>query len=408
MPVKGLYYEQIYAKIYYHRTRKQNHLVYTFGDNHMNTPVRILHCVTIMNRNGLENRLMDIYRNIDRSVIQFDFMTNRSEAGEFDEEIIQMGGRVFHMSRIAPRSFFKYLMELKQFFNVHTEYEIVHSHLNTLSTWPLLMAKRAGVPVRIAHSRNASMDRNIKMLYKAFSRLFINGQATDRFACSRSAGIWLFGKRYTEKDTFHVIPNAIQLDNFLYTDEKRRKMRNTLGIPEKELAIVCVARFSAQKNHSYLLRVFQEIKKKKENSRLYLVGQGELESEICSQIASLGLENSVVFLGSRSDVGDVLTAMDCFLFPSFYEGFGTVIIEAQCSALPIIASDTIPSETKLCDCVEFASIKADPSIWAQKALHLMEHCTRADNSALIRENGYDIRQSYIWLQQFYLDRLKKS
>lgn len=217
----------------------------------MGEPIRILQCVTIMNRNGLENRLMDIYRNIDRTRIQFDFMTNRTEPGEFDEEIKQLGGRVYHMSRIAPGSFFRYLAELRTFFQEHPEYQIVHSHLNTLSTWPLLMAKKAGVPVRIAHSRNASMDRNIKMIYKAFSRLFINGQATDRFACSRAAGIWLFGKRQVEQETFRVIPNAIQLDRFLYSEERRQNMRTELGIGEKELAIVCVARFSPQKNHAY-------------------------------------------------------------------------------------------------------------------------------------------------------------
>lgn len=370
----------------------------------MDKPIRILHCVTIMNRNGLENRLMDIYRNIDRSLIQFDFMTNRREAGEFDEEIRQLGGRVYHMSRIAPKSFFRYLRELQTFFQEHPEYKIVHSHLNTLSTWPLLMAKRAGVPVRIAHSRNASMDRNFKMLYKAFSRLFINGQATDRFACSRSAGIWLFGEEQVEQDSFHVIPNAIQLDRFLYTEDKRRKMRCELGIPETELAVVCVARFSHQKNHGFLLSVFSEIHRKKPDSKLYLVGQGELEQEIRSRVSELDLADSVVFLGSRSDVGDVLTAMDAFIFPSFYEGFGTVMIEAQCSALPTLASDSIPCETKLCDCVEFASIKEAPAVWAEKILSLIKKTERRDNSALIRENGYDIRQSYTWMQQFYLDR----
>lgn len=373
----------------------------------MSEPIRILQCVTIMNRNGLENRLMDIYRNIDRSIIQFDFMTNRTEAGEFDEEITRLGGKVYHMSKIAPKSFFKYIAELKRFFEDHPEYKIVHSHLNTLSTWPLLMAKRAGVPVRIAHSRNASMDRNIKMLYKAFSRLFINGQATDRFACSKSAGIWLFGKKQVEKESFHVIPNAVQLDRFLYSEEKRQKMRNELGMTENELAIVCVARFSPQKNHAYLLKIFKEIKQKKQNSKLYLVGQGELEADIRNQIKALGLEASVVFLGSRSDVGDVLTAMDGFLFPSFYEGFGTVIIEAQCSALPMVASDTIPAETKLCDCVQFASIKEEPVVWADKLLSLIEENHRKDNSVLIRENGYDIRQSYTWMQQFYLEKLDK-
>lgn len=373
----------------------------------MDEPIRVLQCVTIMNRNGLENRLMDIYRNIDRSVIQFDFMTNRTEDGEFDEEIKRLGGRVYHMSRIAPKSFFRYIGELRTFFQEHPEYKIVHSHLNTLSTWPLLMAKRAGVPVRIAHSRNASMDRNFKMVYKAFSRLFINGQATDRFACSKAAGIWLFGKQQVEKESFHVIPNAIQLERFLYSEEKRHEMRTELGIGEKELAIVCVARFSPQKNHTYLLQVFQEIQNRRPESKLYLVGQGELEQDIRRQVARLGLQEHVIFLGSRSDVGAVLTAMDAFLFPSFYEGFGTVIIEAQCSALPMLASDSIPSETKLCDSVEFASIKEKPAVWADKLFALIGKTDRKDNSALIREKGYDISQSYSWMQQFYLDKMRQ-
>lgn len=373
----------------------------------MGEPIRILQCVTIMNRNGLENRLMDIYRNIDRTRIQFDFMTNRTEPGEFDEEIKQLGGRVYHMSRIAPGSFFRYLAELRTFFQEHPEYQIVHSHLNTLSTWPLLMAKKAGVPVRIAHSRNASMDRNIKMIYKAFSRLFINGQATDRFACSRAAGVWLFGKRQVEQETFRVIPNAIQLDRFLYSEEKRQNMRTELGIGEKELAIVCVARFSPQKNHTYLLRVFREIQDRKPESKLYLVGQGELEQDIRNQIAQLGIQDHVVFLGSRPDVGAVLTAMDAFLFPSFYEGFGTVMIEAQCSALPMLASDSIPSETKLCDSVEFASIREEPAVWADRLLALIEKTERKDNSVLIRTHGYDIRESYIWMQQFYLSKMEQ-
>lgn len=231
--------------------------------------------------------------------------------------------------------------------------------------------------------------------------MFINGQATDRFACSQSAGIWLFGKKQVNTDSFHVIPNAIQLERFLFSEEKRKKMRNELGIEEKELAVVCVARFSLQKNHMYLLKVFQALKKIRLDSKLYLVGQGELEEDIRKQIALLGLSEAVVFLGSRSDVGDILTAMDAFLFPSFYEGFGTVIIEAQCSHLPILASDMIPQETKLYDCVEFASIKEEPEVWANKMLHLIDSIKRKDNSTVIREKGYDVSESYEWIQQFY-------
>lgn len=373
----------------------------------MDEPIRILQCVTIMNRNGLENRLMDIYRNIDRNKVQFDFMTNRQEEGQFDEEIRQLGGRVYHLSRITPPNFIRYLSELRTFFSEHKEYKIVHSHLNTLSTWPLHAAKKAGIPVRIAHSRNASMDRNIKMLYKMFSRLFINNQVTDRFACSRAAGVWLFGKKWVDDETFHVIPNAIQLDKYIFSDEKRKDMRRQIGIKDGELAVVCVARFAKQKNHPYLFKVFKEIQILRPNSRLYLVGAGELENEYHIRAKEMHIENKVVFLGSRSDVGKILTAMDVFLFPSFYEGFGTVIIEAQCSQLPLIASDTIPRETKLCDCVKFMSIKDEPIKWAEEAIRLFEGTVRKDNSKLIREKGYDIQESYKWMEEFYLEKARE-
>lgn len=372
----------------------------------MSEPIRVLQFVTIMNRNGLENRLMDIYRNIDRDKVQFDFVANRDYDGQFDDEIRSLGGKVYHMYQITPKNFVKYLKQLDQFFREHPEYQIVHAHLNTLSTWPLQAAKRAGVPVRIAHSRNASMDFNIKMLYKSFSRLFINQVVTDRFACSRSAGAWLFGEKHLNDGTFHVIPNSIQLDKFHFTVEKRKKMRESLGIAEGELAVVDVARFAKQKNHHFLIRVFKEIHKQRENSKLYLVGAGDLEDEIRQDIANRGLQDSIVFLGSRSDIYDVLQAMDVFLFPSFYEGFGTVIVEAQCSHLPLIASDTIPHETKISDCVEFMSIKAEPKEWADRAIYLAENTQRFDNCPLIKEQGYDIRDTYSWMQNFYFERLK--
>lgn len=372
----------------------------------MSEPIRVLQFVTIMNRNGLENRLMDIYRNIDRDKVQFDFVANRDYDGQFDDEIRSLGGKIYHMYQITPKNFFKYLRQLDQFFKEHPEYKIVHAHLNTLSTWPLQAAKRAGVPVRIAHSRNASMDVNIKMLYKCFSRLFINQVVTDRFACSRSAGAWLFGQKHLNDGTFHVIPNSIQLDKFHFTEEKRKKMRESLGIAEGELAVVDVARFAKQKNHHFLLKVFDEIHKQRENSKLYLVGAGDLEDAIRQDIANRGLQDSVVFVGSRSDIYDVLQAMDVFLFPSFYEGFGTVILEAQCSHLPLIASDTIPRETKISDSVEFMSIKAEPKEWADRAIYLAENTQRFDNCPLIKEQGYDIRDTYSWMQNFYFERLK--
>ncbi|EWM54106.1 glycosyltransferase family 1 protein [Ruminococcus flavefaciens] len=369
-------------------------------------PIRVLHVVTHLNRNGLESRIMDIYRNIDRSKVQFDFMIHREELGDFGEEIKQLGGEVYHMPRITPRNFIRYIKELDAFFSKHKEYRIVHAHLNSLCTWVLRSAYKHGVPVRIAHSRNASMEKNLRGIPKMISKLFVNKYATDRFGCSQMAGDWLFGKKYSRGKTFKVIPNAFQVDRFVWDPALRDKKRQELGVSENTV-FLDVARLSEQKNHIYLLMVFEEIKKKIPNAILLLAGAGECEEKIRSYINNHNLSDSVSMLGARSDAAELYQAADMFLFPSKYEGFGTVVIEAQMTNLPIIASDTIPSETKLCDCVDFLSIKSSPVCWAKKATEKIKNGVRKDNIQILQKAGFDIRKQYIWMQEFYLKKYKE-
>mgnify|MGYP004527939889 CR=1 FL=1 len=369
-------------------------------------PIRILHVVTHLNRNGLESRIMDIYRNIDRTKIQFDFMIHRNDKGDFGEEIEQMGGKIYFMQRISPKNFISYCKQLDAFFKSHQEYKIVHSHLNTLSTWVLLYAKKNGIPVRIAHSRNANMERDLKAIPKQISKLFINCVATDRFGCSKMAGEWLFGKKYANGNTFKVIPNAFQVDKFTYDAETRKNKRCELGIKDDEVAIVDIARLSEQKNHIYLLKIFEEILKINKHARLYLVGTGECEYKIKDYIALHNLNNYVKMLGSRSDVAQIYQAADLFLFPSKYEGFGTVLIEAQITNLPTVASSTIPHETKLCDCVEFMPINVSPKEWANKAIQMIKRTDRKDNTEILQKSGFDIRYQYKFMQDFYTNYYK--
>ena len=371
-----------------------------------NDPIRVLHVVTHLNRNGLESRIMDIYRNIDRNQIQFDFMIHRNDMGDFGKEIKSLGGKIYVMRRFSPKTFLKYLNELDHFFDEHKEYKIVHAHLNSMSTWVLRAAKRHDIPIRIAHSRNSSLDHNIRALPKWISKQFINRYTTDRFGCSQMAGDWLFGKKYSYGDTFRVIPNAIQVDKFIWNPETRLTKRQELGLND-EIAVIDVARLSDQKNHEYLLRVYAEIKKRLPNSKLFLAGSGEKETMIRQFAKEHNLEKDVILLGSRSDVADLYQAMDMFLFPSKFEGFGTVIIEAQMTNLLTIASDTIPQETKLCDCVEFLPITADPETWAEKAVSMLRSDNRKDNLKIIQEAGYDIRQQYRIMQDFYLKKVNE-
>lgn len=365
--------------------------------------IRVLHVVTIMNRNGLENRIMDIYRHIDRDMIQFDFLTHRQEKGAFDDEIEALGGKIYHINQVKLTSIGKYLKDLHNFFLRHPEYKIVHSHVNTLSTWVLFAAQKAGVPIRIAHSRTWGAEKNKTYLFKLFSRLFINFPTTHKFGCSRQAGEWLFGRKgIQEPNYFRVITNSIDVPKFSFDESKRKEYRKELGIQADDIAIVHVGRFTEQKNHMFLLDVFSEFHKIHSNASLFLIGSGNLESVIDAKAKELGIDNKITKIGQVPNVGDYLNAMDGFIFPSLFEGFGTVTIESQCNGLPILASDSIPFETKVSEVQEFDSLKNSPREWARHLDKMLSNYVRKDRSEEITAAGYNIVDTYKFLQDFYI------
>lgn len=368
----------------------------------MEEPIRVLQVVTLMERAGLETRIMDIYRNIDRSKIQFDFLTHRMEDGDYDAEIKSMGGKVYHMPGIKPWALPQYVSRLNRFFSQHSEYQITHVHLNSYSGWVQYAAKKASVPVRITHSRASGLDHNWKSIFKAASKLIVNGPTTHKFACSVQAGEWLFGRKGIQPPNyFKVIPNGFNLSKFTFSSEKRNEMRKLLSLND-EMAIVHVGRLSAPKNHKFLVEIFDYIHKMRPNSNLFLIGDGELRCDIEKQIATLGLKEYVVFLGSLPNVGDYLQAMDAMVFPSLYEGFGTVVLETQCSGIPTLASDVLPQETRITDCLEFMSIKEEAKTWAEEIIKMYDTIERKDRTDEIRSAGYDIRDTYKLLSDFYI------
>lgn len=368
----------------------------------MSEPIRVLQVVTLMERAGLESRLMDIYRNIDRSKIQFDFLTHRMEDGDYDDEIRSLGGVVYHIPGIKPWSLPQYIHNLDKFFKEHSGYSIIHVHLNTYSGWVQYAAKKAGIPVRITHSRNNGIDKNWKMIFKAMSKLIVNGPTTHKFACSRQAGEFLFGKKGIQPpNEFMVIPNGFNLSKFSFINEKRLEMRRKLQLTD-ELAVVHVGRLAQQKNHKYLIEIFESLHRKRPKSKLFLIGDGELRKEIEMQVNSLVLTNYVSFLGSLPNVGDYLQAMDIMVFPSFYEGFGTVVLESQCCGLPTLATDGLTRETKITECLDFMDINDNPEKWADRAINMVESIERKDRTEEIRKAGYDIQDTYKLLSDFYL------
>lgn len=269
-----------------------------------------------MNQGGVENFIMNFYRKIDKSKIQFDFLVNRK--GYFDDEIKKMGGKIYYIPALQKVGQIKYQKNLDTFFQNHNEYKIVHSHLNQVTGLILERAKKANIPVRIAHSHNSKSPKNIVIrCYKNYLGNKIFNSANVYFACSKVAADWLF-KGYSEKAI--IINNAIDVDKFIYNQEKRKKIRQELNIVnDKMMLIGHVGRFNKQKNHLFLLKIFKDLLNKKDDCMLLLIGEGKLKNKIIKLIYKYGLENKVKLLGTRKDVNDILQGIDVLLFPSLYE-----------------------------------------------------------------------------------------
>ena len=355
-------------------------------------PIRILHIVTYMGRGGLETMLMNYYRAIDRTKVQFDFLTHRDFRADYDDEIEALGGKIYRLPNLNPFSR-SYLGALDRFFREHPEYRIVHSHLDCMSAIPLKAAKKHGVPVRIAHSHSSRQDRDLKYPLKLLFKRRISGQATQLFACGKEAGKWMFGT-----DDFRVLNNAIDAERYRFDPKVRQEVRRELAIPADAPVAGHVGRFMAPKNHGFLLRIFAQLP---DHARLLLVGDGELRAENEQLAEELGVRDRVIFAGLRSDVDRMLQAMDVFVFPSLYEGLPLSIIEAQAAGLPCLISDKVPIECKKTELVTQIPLDASPTEWAEAVFSAAE-APRGDTLAQIREAGFDIRANAEWLQNYYL------
>lgn len=355
--------------------------------------IRILQCVNDMHRAGLETMLMNYYRNIDREKIQFDFLTHRPQRSDYDDEIESLGGKIYYAPRLYPQNYPKYFKWMKQFFSEHPEYKIIHSHIDAMSYLPLKAAKKANIPIRIAHSHNTAIDRDFKYLLKTYFRFKLPKVANYYCACGKEAGEFLFpGKEYM------YVPNAIEIDRFLFNENVRMKKRRELGIKD-EIVIGHIGRMSYQKNHKYLIDVFAEILKKKNDSILLLIGVGEKLDDIKKYVEKLGLSEQVRFLGNRADVDELYQAMDVFVMPSLFEGLPVVGVEAQFSGLSCIFSDQVPEEVNFTNKSMFISLNEKKDIWADKVIAAVDKTNRERPE--LKNSIFNIKQSTALLTDYY-------
>jgi glycosyltransferase involved in cell wall biosynthesis len=374
------------------------YMLYSVTDN----PIRVLQIVTQMNRAGLESRLMDIYRNIDRSRVQFDFYTCRKEIGSFDDEIKTMGGVVYYNDPLDLKRIHRMSNQFKLFLLSHTEYKIVHCHLNQWCGLVLKGAEQAKVPVRIAHSRTSLQKFTVKNMIKNVVKLSTNRYATHYFAVSIKAGEWLFGKRMIKSGKVEIWPNAIDCKKFVFNLQKREKMRKMLGLGN-DLTLIHVGNLRPEKNHAFLFQIFKQVLDEQPSAKLILVGRDMMDGTTQSLAKGVGIDKSVQFLGSRSDVSDLLQAGDVFVFPSLYEGFPGAVLEAQAAGLPCVISDTITDEVCITNNVKQLPL-GDIRPWVEEIIKAVQY-ERKDTSSQLYRAGYDITTLTEKLTDFYIKHM---
>lgn len=345
----------------------------------------LLCIVTNMNTGGAETFLMKVYRQLDKTKYQMDFCICNLEKNFYENEIIKMGGKIYHLP-MKTKNPFKYCYLLFKLIHSNKYNYVFRLGSTIFETFDLYIAMLAGAKIRVFRSCNAnSGHHSILIKFHKIFRKIIMKIANVKFAPSDLAAKFTFGNI----KNVHLLNNGLDTKQFEFS---LNKLRQELNIQDS-FVVGHIGRFNFQKNHKFLLKIFSEIKKQKENANLLLIGKGELEKEVKEQAKELNISDSIKFLGVRSDIPELLSAMDVFVFPSLFEGMPNTVIEAQTNGLPCLISDTITKQAKQTDIVNFMSLKQTPLEWANKAIEITSKQrleNRSQFALKMKQKGYDI------------------
>lgn len=365
-------------------------------------PIRVLQVIGAMNFGGAESMIMNIYRKIDKSIVQFDFLAHTDKECSFDREIEELGGNIYRIHRFNGKNAVSYYHECMAFFDEHPEIKIVHGHIGSCAAFYLKAAKKHGC-FTIAHSHSVGEYVSIRdYVWSVFS--YPTRYISDYLmGCSTEAGKARFGSRVvSEKKKYSNYPNAIDLNKFVFNTDIRNKMRFEFGIKADERFIGAIGRIVDAKNPDFIYEMFQKLVQKP-NVKCLWVGYGTLEAEFKEKVDNAGLSDRIIMPGKRSDVPYILQALDCFVLPSKYEGLPVSAIEAQAAGLPCILSENITREAEVSSLVSWLPIN-DSDAWVFKVINETDKYFGKRESPVnqIRENGYDINASVKWLEDFYI------
>lgn len=361
-------------------------------------PIRIAQVIGKMWSGGVEMVIFNYYRSMDKTQIQFDFYYDSDSTVEPPQDLIDMGARFY---KIPPyQKLPQYIHELRRCFK-ENHYLIVHSHLNTLSIFPLFVAWTCHVPVRIAHNHSVPSGSEFgRDALKYFLRLGAKIFPTDYFACSEKAGRWMFGDKAFNTGLIFIMKNAVDFERFKYSSSSEIELREKFGLKDK-FVIEHVGRFTYAKNHTFLLDVFLEITKKKKNAMLLLVGDGELHNDIVEKVKKRGLEQKVIFAGQVSNPEEYYPLANVIVLPSLFEGLSLATIESQIVGIPVVVSEAIPKEAVISNGVK--RLKLSNSEWVDEILEI------ADKKVILNKSSeeYDIKIAVKKLEKWYINKMKE-
>ena len=369
--------------------------------------IRVLHILDELNTGGAERIVVSYFQNIDRDCFQWDFIITRyadpNKKGLLEPIVEELGGKIYRVTR-KRKNYIKNINEIAKIIK-DGNYDIVHSHLDELSTYYLSAAKKAGVPVRICHSHLAGADRGkaVELLCR-YLKPKLEKTVTDRFACGIEAGKALWGDEAVEGGNVYIMRNAIRTDKFYFNQAIRERVRTNLGI-EGRFAFGTVGRLSYQKNSVFLIEIMKELHKMQPAAILLIVGEGNQRTTMEDLVSRYNLQNNVFFLGSRNDVNEIMMGMDAFLLPSRFEGLPIVLIEAQCTGLPCLVSDSVTREVKVNGNVKFLPIDNAEKLWAKECAHSLQNEYRENAAIHIVEAGYEIKRAAKDLELYYIEAL---
>ncbi|MBN2286727.1 MAG: glycosyltransferase family 1 protein, partial [Tissierellales bacterium] len=367
--------------------------------------IKVLHILGSLGSGGVESLLYNWYETIDKNKFSFDFIVNGEHIGYNEKKIIgNFDCQVFHVPKFK-KNIIQNIFQTKSIIK-NGHYDIVHVHHTEKSFIQLSASYLAGSQVRIAHSHDCiknmrPLSRAAHAVYCFLTKLF----ATHYCACGIEAGQWVFGQRAVGNQKVMIIKNGIEILNYRYNEALRNEMRKELNI-EHQFVLGHVGRFTAQKNHAFLIDVFKNVLVIRPEAILLLVGEGELRQSIEKKVKDLALEERVIFLGVRDDIPELLFAMDLFVLPSLHEGLGIVLIEAQSTGLQgLTTRDLVPYDAKITDLVQY--IPLDVKQWVAK-ITKTESFSRPDMTLTMTQAGYDLHATVKDLENLYLLTINKK